>query len=165
MGSIPPGLEALVGAEAMFLGTFFFTSFAFLIVLPIWIIQDTGIMVYRTFPEDLRTPSVKGAYRLFEQIIIGYTGINSIITLGLIIINVLPIVQGSPAMVVPIILTFLPILVIGIFAIALIIYENSVHSTIQKMHDKLSKKGIPFISIPEFKDIIYRKEINKNLKD
>ncbi|MFX1383611.1 MAG: hypothetical protein ACFFBP_14310 [Promethearchaeota archaeon] len=160
-----PGDEALLGAEAMFLGTFLFTSSSFLIVLPIWIIEDTGIMVYRTFPEELRTPSVKGAYRLFEQLIEGYTGINTVITLVVIISNVIPAVLGTHGMIVPIILIILPLLVIGLFAFALIIYENSVHSTIQKMHDKLSKKGYQFISIPNFNEITYQKEIKKDLKE
>jgi len=50
----------------------------------------------------------------------------------------------------------LPLFVTGLFAISLILYEKLLPETTEIVHEKLKKKGMKFISIPNFDDLIIK---------
>lgn len=137
-------------AEAMFLGTFFFMSIALFIALPIWLLEDSGVMFYRDFPNDLRTPTFRGAYVLFERILEFFTSISTLLLLYNIVVRCFDVLQpGDPGILTPLILIVLPLLVTGLNAFALIIYEKLLPESISKVHDKLLEKGYYFIQAPQ----------------
>ncbi|MFX1277493.1 MAG: hypothetical protein ACFFBP_04180 [Promethearchaeota archaeon] len=152
-----PDIYPLNIAEAIFLGTFFFTFVAFLLALPIWLMEDSGVSFYRKFPDDLRTPTLRGAYRLYEQVVEAYTGITTFLALFDIIVDCFAVLKpGDVAILTPLILIVLPLFVTGLFAIPLIIYEKLLPESVKKVQDKLKQHNYPVISIPDFDDLILK---------
>ncbi|MBN1801668.1 MAG: hypothetical protein JW891_09200 [Candidatus Lokiarchaeota archaeon] len=142
-------------AEAMFLGTFFFMFLALFLALPIWLLEDSGVMFYRIFPNDLRTPTLRGTYVLFERLLEAFTGLSTVILLYNIIVRCFSVLNpGDVAILTPLILIFLPLFVTGIIAFALIVYEQLIPETIDKIHKKLLKKGYYFIEVPASLEIL-----------
>lgn len=156
MGSIDPA-KTLNIAEAMFLGTFFFTSIALLISVPIWLLEDSGITYFRTFPENYKIPTMRGIHYFYEQILEIFTGFSTILLLINIIIRCFNVLKpGEQAILTPLILIVLPLFVTGIFSFALILYEKLLPETVQNIYENLSKKEVPYISVPKFDDLTFR---------
>ncbi len=144
-------------AEAMFLGTFFFTSFAIFVSVPVWLLEDSGMIFYRTFKKNNKLPHLGGTHRLYEQVLEFFTGISTILLLVNIIIRCFNVLKpGDVAILTPLILIVLPLFITGLFAIGLILYEKLLPETVENVHKKLEKKGIKFISIPNFDDLILK---------
>jgi len=144
-------------AEAMFLATFFFTSLALLVSVPVWLLEDSGLIFYRTFRQNNKIPHLGGTHRLYEQILEFFTGISTLLLLINIIIRCFNVLNpGDVAILTPLILIVLPLFVTGLFAIGLIIYEKLLPETTDMVHKKLEKKGIQIISIPNFDDLLLK---------
>lgn len=142
-------------AEAMFLATFFFTSIALFVSVPVWLLEDSGIAFYRTFEKNNKIPNLRGTHRLYDQILEFFTGISTILLLINIIIRCFNVLNpGDVAILTPLILIVLPLFVTGLFAISLILYEKLLPETTEKVHEILKKKEIPILSIPNFDDLI-----------
>ena len=71
--------SALNEAEALFLATFFIIPFVLLLFLPIWFLEDAGIVIYRNYPGQQRTPVLEGVHAPFLNVLQGYAGISTII--------------------------------------------------------------------------------------
>ncbi len=142
-------------AEAMFLATFFFTSITLLLYLPIWLMEDSGLIFYRTFSNNNRIPNLRGINRLYDEILEFFTGISTVLLLINIIIRCFNVLNpGDVAILTPLILIVLPLFVTGLFAIALIFYEKKLPEIVKVVHEKLLKRGFPLISIPDFDDLV-----------
>ena len=57
---------------------FFLTSFCSILFLPIWLLEDRGLILYRTFPEQRRTPIIEGVHNSYFKVLETYTGIATI---------------------------------------------------------------------------------------
>nr|MDO8112250.1 hypothetical protein [Candidatus Sigynarchaeota archaeon] len=162
--AIPPGtppppemvarLDYLHQAEAIFLGTFAFVPVAFIIFLPLWCIEDSGIISYKTFSGERRSPVVEGVQGLYENIVTGYTGISTVITLGTNIYTGFTTISDA-AILTPIILTILPLLVTGLISIPIYWYERNLGEIKTKVIEKMERFNLPLVKIPEIDEIKY----------
>ena len=145
-------------AEAVFLGTFLFTSLSFFIFLPIWFIEDSGIIAYRYFRDKNKPLEIKGIHGIPRNLLEGFISISTVVALFYYIYNAYNQWIGfgnpsDPAILTPLILIILPILVTGLFAIPLIMYEKLLPDSISKLRVNLVEKGVPLIEIPNFENM------------
>lgn len=144
-------------AEAVFLGTFLFTSLSFFIFLPIWFIEDSGVIAYRYFRDKNKPLEIKGIHSIPRNLLEGFISISTVVALLYYIYNAynqwLTLPPGDPAILTPLILIVLPIFVTGLFAIPLIMYEKLLPDMISKLKEKIIEKGIPLIEIPNFENM------------
>ena len=137
-------------AEAIFFGTFLFTSIALFVFLPLWLVEDSGIISIRTFGDDRRPPSIKSPHMLFHNLLEGYAGVSVVFALYTYITKTFEHLDydfTDPAILTPLILIVLPFIVTGLFAIPLILYEKNLPDILAKVYKKVD---ISFIFIPLF---------------
>ncbi|MEJ2296691.1 MAG: hypothetical protein P8Y23_18235, partial [Candidatus Lokiarchaeota archaeon] len=60
----------------------------------------------------------------------------------------------DPAILTPIILLILPLIITGLFAIPLSLYEKNLEKIQNRIHTRLSKFNIPYIDIPSYEHMI-----------
>jgi len=152
--------DILHKSEAIFFGSFLFTSLALFAFLPLWLVEDAGVLSIRTFGEDRRPPSIKGPHVLFHNLLEGYAGISVVFALYTYITQTFEFLNydfTQAAILTPLILIALPFIVTGLFAIPLVLYEKNLPDILAKVYKKLD---IPFIVIPPFESLK-----NINLKD
>lgn len=153
-----PGLKDLYIAEATFFGTFFLSSFCFILFLPIWLLEDCGLILYRTFPNQRRTPIIEGVYNSYFKVLETYTGITTLyayirqIYLTLQVFELLP--PFDPSILTPLILLFLPFILTGILAIPIYFYEKLLPRSLKRIHSRLSKYNLPHFKLPELKELL-----------
>ena len=145
--------DILHKSEAIFFGSFLFTSVGLLAFIPLWLVEDAGILSIRTFEEDRRPPSIKGPHMLFHNLLEGYAGISVVFALYTYITQTFEFLNydfKQAAILTPLILIALPFIVTGLFAIPLVLYEKKLPDILVKTYKKLD---IPFIVIPPFEDL------------
>ena len=54
--------NVLIHGEAVFIGTFFIAGILIILMLPFWLMEDAGILIYDVRPEERRTPNVSGIH-------------------------------------------------------------------------------------------------------
>ncbi|MFX0023273.1 MAG: hypothetical protein ACFE9S_13180 [Candidatus Hermodarchaeota archaeon] len=146
--------SALNEAEALFLATFFIIPFVLLIFLPIWFLEDAGIVIYRNYTGQQRTPVLEGVHAPFLNVLQGYAGISTIIVLIIYIgrsfgeLGVL-----DPALLTPIILIILPFLTTGIMSLALFLYEKYNFNLLNRIQPTIKKLNLSPISVPTFDEM------------
>ena len=146
--------SVLSNAEALFLGTFFISGIVLIIFIPIWLLEDTGIVGYKHDKQKRHPPKIEGISSLYSSILEGYAGISTVFILISYIIKSLEVIQpGSPAILTPIILIFLPFIITGLFAIPLMIYEALLPKATKRILKKLIKYNLHYIDIPEFDEV------------
>jgi len=154
-----PELKPLYIAESTFFGTFFIISFCFIIFLPIWLLEDTGLILYRTFPNQRRTPVIEGVYNSYFKVLETYTGLSTIIayirqlSITFQVVAQLP-TFFDPSILTPLILLFLPFILTGILAIPIYIYEKFLPRTLNRVRLKLSKYNLPNFILPELTELL-----------
>ncbi len=147
-------------AEALFLGTFFISGIVLIIFIPIWLLEDTGIVGYKHDKSKRHPPKIEGISSLYSSILEGYAGISTIFILISYIFGTLAVLSpGSAAILTPIILIFLPFIITGLFAIPLMIYEALLPKATKRIHKKLRKYNLHYIDIPEFNEVKSEKTI------
>ena len=152
------GIEPLIRAENAFFGTFFFTSLSLILFVPIWILEDCGIVAYRSFKNQRKLPVIQGVYKWYMNVVEIYTGFSTITaylflifdTFGFMINELAP---GDPAILTPLILLFLPLIVTGLFAIPLYLYERYLEKIQNRVHSRFAKDNITYIDIPSFDEL------------
>lgn len=149
----PP--EALLKAEAIFFATFFLTSLSLLLFLPLWLLEDSGLVAYRHFPDQRKTPIIEGVHKFYLNTLEVYTGFSTILVLFQVIGEVFPVLApGDAAILTPIIVILLPLILTGLLAAPLYLYERWLPKTKAKIHSRLAKYKLPHFSIPKFDDLI-----------
>jgi hypothetical protein len=97
----------------LLISTFFILPFLMLILSPIWLLKDIGIMcgrIKKKLKEDQRQlPDIEGVYRIYNSYIMGYSGITSLASIILIIYITIISRMGSTELV------FLPFGIIAPF--------------------------------------------------
>ena len=149
-GGIPDGLFA---AEAIFFGTFFLASLSMLVFLPSWFLEDSGLVSYRHFPDQRRTPIIEGVHQWYINVLSAYTGISTILTLFQVITEAIPDAGFGPALLTPIIVLISPLILTGLLALPIYLYEKRMEKTQRRIHKKLAKYNLRHITIPVFEDL------------
>ena len=146
-------------AEAVFLGTFFLSFLILIIFLPIWYLEDAGIVGYKYDAEKRMPPKIEGISSLYSSVLEGYAGISTIFILITYIIQCFTFLVENggtifqAALLTPLILIILPFIITGLFAIPLILYEQTLKNSVSRIHKRLKK--LAFIRVPEFDEIKY----------
>jgi hypothetical protein len=148
---VAPGL---LYAEGTFFGCFFLTFLSLALFMPVWILEDCGLVEYRIFEGNRKTPLIQGIHKFYSNVLEVYSGFSTIsgyfilITKSFIVLH-----PGDPALLTPIVLIFLPIILTGFYAIPLFIYEKRLSKIQSKIHNHLHSLGIYKIIIPSFEDL------------
>jgi hypothetical protein len=151
--------EPLINAENIFFGTFFFTPISLLLFVPIWLLEDCGLVGYRSFKNQRKIPVIQGLFKWYMNVIEVYTGLSTIYGYLLLVINTFGYFVSSssftdPAILTPIIFLILPLIITGLFAIPLYLYEKNLEKIQNRIHTRLSKYNIPYIDIPSYEHMI-----------
>lgn len=149
-GGIPDGLYA---AEAIFFGTFFLASLSMLVFLPSWFLEDSGLVSYRHFPDQRRTPIIEGVHQWYVNVLGVYTGLSTIMTLFQVITEAFPDAGFGPALLTPIIVIISPLILTGLLALPIYLYEKRMEKTQRRIHKKLAKYNLRHFTIPVFEDL------------
>ncbi len=157
-GIISSNPTSLTISEGIFFGAFFFTALSLILFVPSWLLEDSGLMVYRSFKKQRKTPLIEGVHKWYSNVLEIYTGFSVIIGYFLLIFDtfkyVLIVLQpGDPAFFTPIILIFLPLITTGYFAIPLYYYEKHLPKIQKRIRSRLEKINITEIKIPSFDEL------------
>jgi hypothetical protein len=147
---IPQGLFV---AEAIFFGTFFLASLSMLLFLPSWYLEDSGLVSYRHFPKQRRTPIVEGVHQWYVNVLSFYTGISTIFTLFEVVTKAIPAAGFGPALLTPIIVIISPLILTGLLAIPIFLYEKNIDKMRTRIHERLAKYNLRHFTIPEFHEL------------
>ncbi|MEX2726446.1 MAG: hypothetical protein Q6353_004285 [Candidatus Sigynarchaeum springense] len=146
----------LNSTEGLFLATFFFVPVSFLLFLPLWCIEDSGIISYKTFKGKRRTPDIEGVQAIYENILKGYASVSTLITLAQTVYEGFTKVPlKDPAILTPIILLLTPFLTAGLIALPVFFYESRIEKIREKISEKLQQYNLSTIDIPEASDLAY----------
>ena len=145
--------EGLYAAEAIFFGTFFLASLSMLLFLPSWYIEDSGLVSYKYFPDQRKTPIIEGVHRWYINVLGVYTGLSTISTLFQVITQAFPDAGFSPALLTPIIVIISPLILTGLLALPIYLYEKRMEKTQSRIHKKLAKYNLRHFTIPTFEDL------------
>jgi hypothetical protein len=142
-------------AEATFLGTFLFTSIGMLLFIPLWLMEDSGLVMYRVYPGFRKTPDIEGTHGMYLNILKGYSGISTLLSLAIYTYNTIVLIDDwrNPAVLTPAILIGLPFIITGLFSIPLVLYEKLLPKMTSKLVPVLEKLGFKPIKIPTLEDI------------
>ena len=143
-------MPALNEAEAIFLGTFFIIPFVLLLFFPIWLLEDSGVVICRFYPGKRRPPIIEGTHAPYINVFQGYAGISTIIILIMYIIATLAESGFGAAILTPIILIVLPFFITGLFSFAVYLYEKNIPNLISKIQPRLDKLNLSEIEIPTY---------------
>lgn len=130
------------------IATLFILPFLIIVVLPVWLLKDTGIMSSRKTKKEgsRQLPDVEGVYRDFHSIIKGYVGISTIFAMALLIwenfINELNPTDWQLGL---ILMIFTPFHSVALCIPALLFYEWRLEKNKAALIKKLEKKNIKFV--------------------
>ncbi|UCC18460.1 MAG: hypothetical protein JSV62_10120 [Promethearchaeota archaeon] len=140
-------------AEGIFLGTFFIIPFVLLLFFPIWLLEDSGVVIFRNYPEKRRPPIIEGTHAPYINVLQGYAGISTIIILITYVTATLAESGLGPAVLTPIILIVLPFFITGLFSFAVYFYEKNIPKLLNKIQPRLDKLNLSDIEIPKFNEM------------
>ena len=146
--------SGLLYAEGTFFGCFFLTFLSLALFMPVWILEDCGLIEYRIFEGSRKAPLIEGIHKFYSNVLEIYSGFSTISAYYMVITkSFLVLHPGDPALLTPIILIFLPLIITGFYAIPLFIYEKRLPKIQPKIHAHLNSLGIQKIIIPSFDDL------------
>ncbi len=127
----------------------FMVPFIILVFLPIWLLKDSGIICSfsKINKEKRDTPDIESVSRFFSKTVNGYTGIGTILTMVILMVDTIQNLQweyGEGGDIPSIILT--PILLAFLAFPALAIYESLLNKMKTSLIKKLENKGIKKIT-------------------
>jgi hypothetical protein len=138
IGTIPP--IQYVSTTGVFI-----LPFLILVLAPIWLLRDSGIMCKRNIirKERRQLPDIEGVYNYFESNITGYVGIGAIITLILLMfesVSRLDFTTGEIGDIPDIFLT--PVYLILMVFPAIVFYEYRLRTLREKLVARFLRKGL-----------------------
>nr|MDO8088350.1 hypothetical protein [Candidatus Sigynarchaeum springense] len=154
IGLIDPALT-LNESEAVFLGTFLFATAGLFIFMPLWILEDSGLIMYRIFPSERRAPDIEGVHSLYGNLWKAYISISTLYTLWEYISKSFSVLNGihDPAILTPIILCVLPFIIIGLVSVPMYLYEKYLPRLKNRVSSGLRSSNLPSIQIPDIRQI------------
>lgn len=145
---------AMLHAEGIFFGCFFLTFLSLALFMPVWILEDSGLIGYRIFEGNRKAPLVEGVHKFYSNVLEVYSGLSTIIAYYSVITKTFQVLQPTdPGLLTPIILMVLPVILTGFYALPLFLYEKKLSKIQSRIHDHLNKIGIPKIVIPSFDEV------------
>ena len=145
---------ALLIAEGIFFGCFFLTFLSLALFMPIWILEDSGLIEFRIFKDNRKAPLIQGVHKFYRNVLEVYSGLSTLNAYYTVITKTFYVLQPTdPGILTPIILMVLPLILTGFYAIPLFLYEKKLSKIQSKIHDYLHKIGIPKIAIPSFDEL------------
>ena len=125
--------------------TMFILPFLTLIIMPIYLLRDTGVMCSRkkTRKGQQHLPDIEGVYRTFFSYITGYIGIGTIVGMVVIIIKDIFLSTSDPGLIIFIFLA--PFAAVAISIPPMIFYEWQMKKLKDKLKTKLTLKGIKIV--------------------
>jgi hypothetical protein len=142
-------------SEAVFLGTFLLATAGLFIFIPLWILEDSGLIMYRIFPDQRRAPDIEGVHSMYANLWKAYISISTLYTLWEYISKSFSVIKGinDGAILTPIILCFLPFLTIGLVSIPAYLYEKQLPRFTNRVTTGLRSFKLPDIQIPDIQKI------------
>jgi hypothetical protein len=141
-------------SEAVFLGTFLLATAGLVVFIPLWIVEDSGLIMYRIFPDQRRAPEIEGVHSLYSNLWKAYISISTLYTLWQYISRTFSVVSfGNPAILTPIILCVLPFITIGLVSIPTYLYEKYLPRFKNRVATGLRSFNLPDIQIPDIHQI------------
>jgi hypothetical protein len=133
----------------LLISTFFILPFLVIILSPIWLLKDIGIMCGRIKTklkgDQRQLPDIEGVYRIYNSYIMGYIGITSIVSIILIVYNTMISRVGSTEMIFLPFGTIAPFYSVAISILPILFYEWKLPKFREKLVSKLLAKGIKII--------------------
>ncbi|MFX0029325.1 MAG: hypothetical protein ACFE8B_08955 [Candidatus Hermodarchaeota archaeon] len=125
--------------------TLFILPFLSLIIIPIYLLRDTGVMCSRkkTRKGQQHLPDIEGVYRTFFSYITGYIGIGTIVGIVVIIIKDIFLSASDPGLIIFIFLA--PFAAVAISIPPMIFYEWQMTKLKDKLKTKLTSKEIKMV--------------------
>ncbi|MDD1779104.1 MAG: hypothetical protein LUQ65_13135, partial [Candidatus Helarchaeota archaeon] len=111
--------------EQILLGTLFICLFVPFVFFPIWLLEDSGVVSYRNYPDYRMPVDIEGVHSIYLNILMGYTGLSTIISLITYISNAfrtIPLYSNTVTIIV--VLVLLPFLYTGVFLLPIYLYER-----------------------------------------
>jgi hypothetical protein len=115
--------------------------------------EDSGLVAYRHYPDQRKTPVIEGVHKWYINVLEVYTGLSTIWTLIQVITRALPDAGFGPALLTPIIVILSPIILTGLLAIPIYLYEKKMEKSQTRIHQKFSKYNLRHFTIPTFNDL------------
>jgi len=158
VGGSGTGWELVFQAEAVFLGTYFIAPFVLFVFVPLWIMEDSGLMAYKSFSDQRRTPDIEGVHTTYSHLLEAYSGVSTILVLATYIIGAVSVLLTDPAFLAPNIMSVisiivLPLTITGLFALAVIVYEKNIEKTKERIQKAMLAEGFVMIRIPEMEEL------------
>ncbi|MBY9006103.1 MAG: hypothetical protein KGD63_05040 [Candidatus Lokiarchaeota archaeon] len=158
--SLESGNKFLVFIDASYIASFFFIPLAIIILIPLWMLEDSGMMAFRSFPEKRKNPEILGIFKQFKGFIGYFVGVLTFISYIVIVYKIIQVISYENIALIPtILLLLLPFILSGILATPILIYEKSFDKTMNKVVTYLKKKGYEDIIIPKFDDFKKNRKI------
>jgi hypothetical protein len=154
IGLVDPALT-LNESEAVFMGTFLFATAGLVVFMPLWLMEDSGLIMYRIFPNERRAPDIEGVHSMYANLWKAYISISTLYTLWEYISKSFSVLNSirDPAILTPIILCVLPFLTIGLVSIPMYLYEKYLPRLKNRVSDGLRSSNLPDVQIPDIQKI------------
>ncbi len=142
-------------AESVFFGTFLLATAGLVIFMPLWIVEDSGLIMYRIFPDQRRAPDIEGIHSLYSNLWKAYISVTTLYTLWNYISRSFSVIKNinDPAILTPIILCVLPFITIGLVSIPAYLYEKYFQRFKERTLAGLRSLNLPDIQLPAIKQI------------
>jgi len=150
--------ELVFQAEAVFLGTYFIAPFILLIFVPLWIMEDSGLMAYKSFSDQRRTPDIEGVHTTYSHILEAYSGVSTFIVLFTYIWGAISVLLTDPGALAPnfmsiVSIIVLPLTITGLFTLAVVVYEKNIDKVKERIQKAMLDEGFVMIEIPEMEKL------------
>jgi hypothetical protein len=152
------GVEVLFETEAVFLATYLLAPVGLIIFVPLWILEDTGVVMWRIFPDQRRIPDVQGVHAIYMNIWKTFISFSTLSTLWQFISRDISYLSSNggfsnPAILTPFIMCVLPFITIGLVAIPTYLYEKYLPRFKASVRRGLASFNLPDIKIPDIQQI------------
>ncbi len=154
ISNLSPSLRDLLSIDASYIASLFIVPLVIIILIPLWMLEDSGLLAYRKFSDKRKNPEIIGVFKQFKGFIGYFVGILTLVGYVIIVIKIINLISLGFRIEIPaIILLLLPFILSGILTIPLYLYEKTYNKNVDKVRNYIQKKGYEEIIIPEFNDI------------
>ncbi|NVM55240.1 MAG: hypothetical protein HWN66_16155 [Candidatus Helarchaeota archaeon] len=148
------GIAIFYKTEQLLIGALSLPAAILIIFFPIWLLEDSGVISYRVYPEERISIDVEGVHSIYYHILIGYAGVSTVLSWISYIIQIWGKVDPwEPAAILMYFLILFPIVCTGFFAFPMYLYEKFFPRLNKRLHKKLARFKFPEIDFPSFEEI------------
>ncbi len=140
-------------SEAVFLGAFLFSTVGLIVFMPLWIMEDSGLIMYRIFPNERRSPDIEGVHSMYANLWKAYISVSTLYTLWEYISKTFVYTIGNVDILTPIILCVLPFVTIGLVSIPMYLYEKYLPRLKNRVSFGLQSSNLPDVQLPDIQQL------------